>query len=72
MVFRNVSGINNTDKLNNYYNSIKHVFMGILKLQQINIIHKDIKELNIMLSDKENDTNPAKIIDFGLRKIKYE
>lgn len=66
MIFRNIGGKNNIDKLNNYYNSIKHVFSGILKLQQINIIHKDIKELNIMLSDKENDTNPAKIIDFGL------
>jgi serine/threonine protein kinase len=52
---------------NNYINIFKHLCNGIKILHKNNILHKDIKSLNLMFNYNQNiDKAKITIIDFGL------
>lgn len=51
---------------NHYINIIKQLLEGFSEIQKYNIIHRDIKLDNIMVSLIDQDNPQIKIIDFGL------
>ncbi len=73
------AGINIKDTLNsrepvvlsffrkNYIDIFKHLLKGLQILHKYNIIHRDIKSVNVMIKyKKENDKASVTYIDFGL------
>ena len=54
-------------KLINYLS--KHLISGLYTLHSYGIIHRDIKNTNTIICEREDGKNVLKIIDFGLSKV---
>lgn len=72
LVFQKIEGCHLGNYLKTYKNSkhyiniIKQLLEGFSEIQNYNIIHRDIKLDNIMVSLVDQDNPQIKIIDFGL------
>ena len=57
----------NNVKLINYLS--KHLISGLYTLHSYGIIHRDIKNTNSIICERNDGKNVVKIIDFGLSKV---
>src|SRR5690606_27045508 len=51
---------------------LRHVLRGLAHAHNVEIVHRDIKPDNIMLIQRDGDRNFARILDFGIAKLRDE
>jgi serine/threonine-protein kinase len=51
---------------------IRHVLRGLGHAHDVGIVHRDIKPDNIMLCEREGDHDFARLLDFGIAKLRDE
>lgn len=51
---------------------IRHVLRGLGHAHDVGIVHRDIKPDNIMLCEREGDRDFARLLDFGIAKLRDE
>jgi len=49
---------------------LRHTLRGLGHAHNVGIVHRDIKPDNIMLSARENDSDFARVLDFGIAKLR--
>ncbi|MBT8496383.1 MAG: serine/threonine protein kinase, partial [Deltaproteobacteria bacterium] len=48
---------------------LRHVVRGLAHVHRAGIVHRDVKPENIVLVDKDDDEDFAKLLDFGIAKL---
>lgn len=49
---------------------IRHVLRGLGHAHKVGIVHRDIKPDNVMLAEREDDPDFARVLDFGIAKLR--
>jgi len=51
---------------------MRQITTAVAFIHRANIVHRDMKPANIMITEKEGRTDVVKLLDFGLSKIKFQ